>query len=120
MSIAGDLSFQRFQGYSLVANVLGNVSGNTTINLTSGNFITATATGIVTWTFSGNAASPNASGFIIELTNGGAFAQNWPASVKWPGGTAPTLTASGVDLLVFITDDGGTTWRGVASMLDSK
>jgi hypothetical protein len=120
MSLASNLSFQRFQGYSLVANVLGSVSGSTTINLTSGNYITATSAGTTTWTFTGTVASPNSNGFIIELTNGGAFAQNWPASVKWPGGTAPTLTASGVDLLVFITDDGGTAWRGVASMLDSK
>jgi hypothetical protein len=32
--------------------------------------------------------------------------------VKWPGGTAPTLTSSGVDMLTFTTYDGGTTWFG--------
>ena len=107
-------------GYSLKSNARGSISGSQTIDLTLGNYVTATATGIITWTFSNPTASPNASGFILELTNGGAFTQNWPASVKWPSGTAPTLTASGVDVLAFITDDGGTNWRGVASMLDSK
>jgi hypothetical protein len=33
----------------------------------------------------------------------------WPAAVDFPGGTAPTLTAAGVDLLVFVTRDAGTT-----------
>jgi hypothetical protein len=121
MSLSESLSFQQFQGYSLVTNALGSVSGNTTVNLSLGNFVTATSAGTTTWTFTGTVASPNANGFIIELTNGGAFTQNWPVgTVKWPGGVAPTLTSSGVDLLVFITDDGGANWRGVASMLDSK
>jgi hypothetical protein len=34
--------------------------------------------------------------------------------VKWPGGVAPTLTtaANAVDMLSFITTDGGATWYG--------
>jgi len=109
-----------FINYGLDHNALGSVSGATTINLLNGNYFSATVAGITTWTFSNPLASPNACGFVIELTNAGAYAITWPAAVKWPGGTAPTLTASGVDVLVFITDDGGTNWRGVASMLDSK
>jgi hypothetical protein len=106
--------------YGLTANVLGSGSGSRTINLTLGNYHSATVSGATTWTFSNPLASPNACGFILELTNAGSAAQTWPAAVRWPGGTSPTLTANGVDLLVFITDDGGTNWRGVASMLDSK
>jgi hypothetical protein len=109
-----------FINYGLEHSVLGSVSGATTINLLNGNFFSATVAGITTWTFSNPLASPNACGFVIELTNAGAYAITWPAAVKWPGGTAPTLTTSGVDVLVFITDDGGTNWRGLASMLDSK
>jgi len=109
-----------FQYYGATHNVLGSGSGSRTIDLTSGNYVSATASGACTWTFSSALTSPNATGFVLELTNGGIGTQTWPASVDWPGGTAPTLTASGVDVLVFITDDGGTTWRGVASMLDSK
>ena len=106
--------------YSLVTNVLGNVSGNVTVNLNLGSYVTATVTGTVTWTFSNSAPSSNASGFILELTNGGSNAQIWPTSVKWPSGVAPVLTGTGVDVLAFVTDDAGTNWRGVASMIDSK
>lgn len=38
----------------------------------------------------------------------------YPASVKWPSGTPPTAPADGeVDILRFITQDGGTTYYGV-------
>ena len=114
------ISYPVFQDYALKTNALGNITGATTIDLTLGNYITATVTGTVTWTFS-NPPSSNAAGFILKLVNGGSATQNWPTSItKWPGGSAPTLTTSGTDLLVFLTDDTGSTWRGVASMLDSK
>jgi len=106
--------------YTLPTNALGNISGNTTINLNAGMYVTATVTGSVTWTFSNSATSSNASGFILELTNGGSSTQIWPTSVRWPSGVAPALTVTGVDLLAFVTDDNGTNWRGVASMIDSK
>lgn len=106
--------------YALTRSDIGNATGSVTIDLTNGNFFTATTTGTTTWTFSNPPSGTTAGGFVLELTNGGSQTQNWPAATKWPGGTAPTLTASGVDVLVFITDDGGTTYRGVASMLDSK
>jgi hypothetical protein len=48
----------------------------------------------------------------LILTNGGSQTVTWPASVDWPAATAPTLTAAGVDKLVFETVDGGTTWTG--------
>ena len=35
-------------------------------------------------------------------------------------GAAPTLTASGKDILVFVTRDAGTTYHGMAASLDSK
>jgi hypothetical protein len=56
----------------------------------------------------------------LELTNGGAFAITYPASVDFVGGVAPTLTASGVDQLVFTTRDGGTTYFGFVAGLDIK
>jgi hypothetical protein len=106
--------------YGTTHNQLGSGSGTIDINLTLGNFISATVAGATTWTFSNPIASPAVTGFILELTNGGSAAMTWPASVKWPGGTAPALTSSGIDVLTFFTDDGGTTYRGVLSMLDSK
>jgi hypothetical protein len=106
--------------YGSTHNVLGSGSGTRNINLQSGNYVSATVAGATTFTFSNPLSSPNACGFVLELTNGGSAAITWPTAVRWPGGTAPTLTADGVDILVFVTDDAGTNWRGVASMLDSK
>jgi hypothetical protein len=106
--------------YTLTHVARGNLSGTQAINITSGSYVSATATAAITWSFAGAPASTKAAGFVLELTNGGAFAQTWPATVRWPEGIAPTLTASGIDVLTFVTDDGGTNWRGVLSMLDSK
>ena len=93
---------------------LGNTSGSQAINLDLAEMFSATATGAVTWNFSN--ARGNGAGFVLILTDGGDFAQTWPASVQWPAATAPTLTSGGVDVLVFITDDGGTTWRGALAI----
>jgi hypothetical protein len=89
------------------------------IDLEGGSWFYKTAAGALTWTFS-NPPATGGFGFILELTNGGAGTQTWPASVAWPGGDAPPLTVSGVDVLVFITRDGGTTWRGCVVMMDSQ
>lgn len=89
------------------------------VDCSQGNYFIKTASGALTWTVS-NVPTSKAYAFILELTNGGTGTQTWFSGIKWPGGTAPTLVASGVDVLGFITDDGGTTWRGVQLMKDSK
>jgi hypothetical protein len=83
-----------------------------------GNYFTKTITATTVWTFTNVPAT--AFGFILVLTNGGSQSVTWPASVKWPNATIPTLTVSGVDVLTFLTDDSGTTWRGVMSMQNSS
>lgn len=86
-------------------NPLGSVAGSASINLANGSYVTATATGACTWTFSGTLAG-YATGFTLQLENGGLGAQGFPAT---PMGAAPTLQASGTDVLVFVHD--GTAWR---------
>ena len=116
-----DNTLQRanLKDYGEVTNALGSVSGGTTINLELGNSVTATATGAVTWTISGPTASDELCGFVLFLTNGGTATQTW-TDVDWPSATAPTLSASGLDIIVFQTIDGGTTWHGqIASTLSS-
>jgi hypothetical protein len=93
---------------------------STSVDLAEGNYFSYTVSGTTTFTFDNVPSGTVSSGFVLELTNGGVASVTYPASVKWAGGTAPTLTASGVDVLVFITDDNGTTWRGAAAMIDSK
>lgn len=103
-------------------NALGDLGGGTDdIDYTAGSVVTATvSTSAETFTFSNPPASGQAGSFTLILTNGGSQTVNWPASVDWAGGTAPTLTAAGVDVLEFITTDAGTTWYGFAAGLDMK
>ena len=83
------------------------------IDCSAGNYFTKTIAGNSTFTFS-NAPSSRAYGFTMELTHTSGTV-TWPASVVWPNGTAPTLTTGKVHLFFFVTDDGGTTWRGGSS-----
>jgi hypothetical protein len=106
--------------YAIKGSALGNTGTAATINFESANFFSATSTAATTWAFSNPVASGDFGGFVLELTNGGAYTQTWPAAVDWPAGAAPTLTASGKDLLVFVTRDGGTIYHGMAASIDSK
>jgi hypothetical protein len=90
------------------------------ISLALGNFFTKTISGATTLTVSSVPAAGQATSFILELTNGGSAVITWFSGVKWAGGTAPTLTSSGVDILGFYSHDGGTTWRGLVLAKDSK
>lgn len=108
------VSAVNLKDYGEVTNAIGSTGGGTQdIDLTAGNSVTATVdTSANTFTFSNPTASDELCGFTLTLTNGGSQTVNWPASVDWAGGTAPTLTAAGVDVLVFYTTDGGTRWYG--------
>ncbi len=130
-TMSGELDMQdnlvtrpKFKDYAIQVVVKSSVSATATLDMTEGNFFTAVAAGSTTFVFANppvsSANGPAGGGFILELQNGGAATVTWPAAVDWPGGTAPTLTSSGYDVFVFITDDGGTIWRGVQSMKDSK
>lgn len=111
-----------FKDYGESVNAIGATGGGTQdIDLTLGNVVSATVdTSANTFTFSNPSASGTACSFTLFLTNGGSQTVNWPASVDWAGGTAPTLTASGVDILTFTTLNGGTTWYGFAAGLDMQ
>jgi len=108
--------------YGEVTNAIGGTGGGTQdIDLTLGNNVVATVdTSANTFTFSNPTASDELCGFTLFLTNGGSQTVNWPAAVDWAGGTAPTLTTSGLDILVFSTTDGGTIWHGMVASADSK
>lgn len=85
------------------------------IDCSAGNYFTKTINGASTFTFS-NAPSSRAYSFTLELTVTSGAA-TWPAAVQWPSGTAPTLSTGKTSLLMFVTDDAGTRWRG-ASLVD--
>lgn len=90
------------------------------IDLSLGNYFSKTISGVTTFTVSNVPSSGTAASFILDLTNGGSSTVNWWTGVKWAGGTAPTLTAAGRDVLGFFTHDGGTTWTGLVLGKDVK
>ena len=120
----GDNIVQRpiLKDYGETHNAIGDTGGGSdTIDLESGNVVSATvSTGTQTFVFSNPTASTNCCSFMLILTNGGSQTVNWPGSVDWAGGTAPSLTASGTDILVFTTLNGGTLWHGAIASTDSK
>ena len=106
--------------YAVEGSAIGNTGATRTFDLSVANFFSATLDQNCTFTFSNPPASGDFGVFVLELTNGGAYVITYPASVDFVGGTAPTLTASGVDQLVFTTRDGGTTYFGFVAGLDIK
>jgi hypothetical protein len=106
--------------YAMYHNALGSRSGSVSVDCTQGNYVSVTAVGAINWSFINPPTGLRATGIILELTNGGAYTQNWPSSIRWPSATAPVLSSSGVDVLIFITDDAGANWRGAISMSDSR
>lgn len=90
------------------------------IDLAKGNLFTKTISGVTTLTISNALAAGNVNSFVLELTNGGSAVVTWFSGVKWAGGTAPTLTASGKDILGFYSHDGGTTWNILGINKDVK
>ena len=90
-------------------------SNAATINLRDGNLFEHDLTENVTYTFSNPAAAGRASSFVLKvIQDSSARTITWPGSVDWVAATAPTLTATnnGVDVFVFFTIDGGTTYYG--------
>ena len=85
------------------------------VDLELGNVFTYTLSGGQTLTFTNPAASGSACSFTLIITNGGSATLTWPTSIDWAAATAPTLTASGVDVLTFTSIDGGTIWYGIAA-----
>jgi len=94
-----------------------STSNATTVNCEVGNTFSHTLTENTTFTFSNPPATGTAYSMSVEIiqdAGASGFTVTWPTSVDFPAATAPTLTAtaSAVDVFVFTTRDGGTTWYG--------
>lgn len=91
--------------------VTANTGTAYTIDLANGSVQILTLTGNCTFTFPTATAGRS---FILILKQDGTGSRTvtWAASVKWPAGTAPTITstASKADKYIFTAD--GTNWIG--------
>ena len=93
----------------------GNSGTADTIDWTTGNKQKSTLTDNCTFTFTAPTGPCN---ILLRLVQDatGSRTVTWPATVKWPGGTAPTLTttANAIDIVTFYYD--GTNYNGVANL----
>jgi hypothetical protein len=85
------------------------------VDCSAGNYFTKAISSNSTFTFSNIPTSGTAYSFTLEVdVTGTSTTITWPASVKWTADTAPSLTDTKTHLFMFVTNDGGTTWRGAA------
>ena len=116
---AGVSTFAAATHQNAGTKVSGPYSANVTamgandVDCSAGNYFTKTITGATTFTFS-NVPTGVVYSFTMEVTLNGNNSITWPSSVKWNADTAPTLTDGKTQLFMFITDDGGTRFRGSA------
>jgi hypothetical protein len=94
-------------------------AGTLALNLNTATvFTVALNSNITSITISNVQLSGRASSFVLMFTaDGTARSVTWPASFNWPGGTAPTLTATNgkEDVFTFFTTNGGTNWQAFIS-----
>ena len=117
---AGD--FLSIEGSGLAEGYTVLTGATPSISLSSGGAFSLTLSGNTTVSFTG-APSTGATGFSLSLTQdagGSGYTVTWPASVKWPGGTAPELTATAdkTDAFIFTTSDAGSTYIGLVAGKD--
>jgi hypothetical protein len=110
---------KKFETTAQAVKITGGIAqvvtaaGALDLDLNTSNYFTKTISGNSTFTFSNPAASGQATAFTLELTHSSGTV-TWPSSVKWNGDTAPTLTTGKTHLFMFVTDDGGSRYRGSA------
>jgi len=110
------------KNYSETVNVIGDTGSSSTIDLSLGNYVTATLSETTTFTFTVG-ISTGAIGFVLQLKNGPGteYSITWPGTVHWPGGSNPPTrtTAPGrTDVWVFNSIDGGANWYGNIALYD--
>jgi hypothetical protein len=112
-------SLQITGNYSVSAQTIAT-GNNHNVNCALGNYFVITANSSAQNVYFTSAPSGTVYGMTIRFANGGGGNTiSWANTPKWPGSTAPTPSTNN-DIWVFLTDDGGTTWRGNQVQKDSR
>jgi hypothetical protein len=99
---------------------VGNIETSVTFDFREGPVKNCTTTTYAVDVDFSNWPAGRAATMVLYLTNGAAVGMTWSGVDRWAGGALPTLTASGIDVVVLFTPDGGTTVVGNVSMTDVK
>lgn len=98
----------------LTVTTLTSTTSTQNLNATATRVFVVTQTVATTYTFTSSGLTSGVAYSFELYLNPATFTTTWPAITWLGGGTAPVLTASAVNGLVFTTMDGGTTWYGAA------
>jgi len=101
----------------------GETAGQAVVDFGDGNVQYAIGTGDGASTHKIALVNPPPSGIAgtatLIITNGGQLTQTlFAENAIWPGGIEPTLSSNGIDILSFLTVDGGTTYYGFLNGTD--
>jgi hypothetical protein len=110
-------------GSRITVSALGTLTtGTTTLDLATAQVYTATITAsdTITIAFSNAPSSGQSQVVLLRLIDAGGGTIVWPANTKFTAGAAPTLTASGVDVLGVYYDVTTTTYMVFVIGLDVK
>ena len=109
------LTLDNAQNTTFAAAIYGPVKTVSALelDLSTGNYFIKTISGNSTFTFANPASSGTVTAFTLELRHSSGTVR-WPSEVKWNADTAPTLTTGKTHLFMFVTDDGGSRYRGSA------
>lgn len=99
---------------TLALTAKGGISGSQSLNAAVAQAFTFTVTGDLSLSIVGTPSNANtAFGVILWITNGNSHGISWPSGTRWPSGSVPALSVSGLDVVVLLTKDQGATWGGV-------
>ena len=109
-----------FLSYKEYVSAVTISTSTQTLDLSTTNIFNLTLSSNTTLTFTNPPASGTAYSFMLYCKQDatGSRTITWPASVKWPNSSVPTLStgANKLDILNFFTLDGGTTYVGALSL----
>jgi hypothetical protein len=116
MEILGTIDKGTLKNYKEIYTSPTISAGQLTLNLSNGNVFNVSLNANITiMTITNVPSSSFAANFSLIFTaDGTSRGVAWAPAIKWPSGTAPTLTSTNGkrDVFSFVTTDGGTNWYG--------
>jgi hypothetical protein len=113
--LSGSLHTPVFVDYEEKYTTINHSSaGSITYDLSLGNIFYVNQTANITLsTITNPPTATNLGSFTVILDSDATYTVAWDASVKWPSGNAPDLdNGPAVNIVSFITPNGGTDWYG--------
>jgi len=114
----GTIKNGTIQSFKETASSPAIASNVLTLDLSNGSVFTVTHDANVNTVTISNPVSSNSVAVqaltLVLLYTATAYTITWGASIKWPSGTPPTLTAGvgKIDIFTFVSYNGGSTWFG--------